>query len=59
MTRKVVTHLVVDAVVHTPDKLLPVLDTSTATTVSLDSCGKARPSVRRGDRAVYYFAMRT
>jgi hypothetical protein len=50
MTRELVTHLVVEAFV--PDKSLPVLDTSTAATVSLDSCDKARPSVRRGDCAV-------
>jgi len=53
MTRKHVTHLVVEAFLcQTPDKSLPVLDTSAATTVSLDSCHKARQSVRLGDRAV-------
>ena len=52
MTRKLVTRVVVEAFVPTPGTSLPVLETSTATTVSLDCCDKARPSVRREDRAV-------
>jgi hypothetical protein len=32
-----------------------VLDTSTAPTVSLDTCDKARPAVRRRDCAVLRF----
>jgi hypothetical protein len=52
MTRELRARLVVEAFVQTPDELLPVLEASTVTTVSLESCDKARQSVRRGDRAV-------
>jgi len=51
MTRKLMTH-VWRRLCQTRDESLPALDTSTATTVSLASCGKARPSVRRVDRTV-------
>jgi hypothetical protein len=53
MRRELRTRLVVEAFAPNADELLPVLAAaSTATTVSLDSCDKARRSVRRGDRAV-------
>src|SRR5207249_8873326 len=51
MTLKLMTHAW-RRLCQTRDKSLPALDPSTATTVSLASCGKARPSVRRTQRTV-------